>query len=443
MLEITLPKEFDDYVTNGILRLTEDTILHITDAVELDQIDLSDDVDSLTITGNGSLTVDARRKDGVSIGNNGTFGLSFGRWKLPNKVSRITIDVRSITTYNDVRGCGIGSYGLYAIKSTDFTENCTIRNTPIDRHIILEHLEASTKYSKRPQYLTEEEYNKMQSEEQAKIDDMFLRDKILWNVIDRLRPMCEGGNKKEADEFMLKFGLKYMDRASRSNFVESLQAMTATFLEAIPMFDPHCNSRLLVHLVYVYAAIIESRLFDEILKLPLSMRYLSCIMDMYSDLRLFEQMDPDLITDCHDLGLPADNPYYLTGCENKLSRNLYGMFQIVNYADDYDLSIEPAFEIHGGALVTNFYIHTVLDTYVSDQYNGLVLCMGSPNSAGALWVAHNKDAIHDYALPMDDRASVNTFIKFLMNKEIVSGLCYIDATSKRSLYTDVTDIPVI
>lgn len=443
MLEIYLPKEFDKYVTNGFLKLTEDTILHITDAVELTKIDLSDDVDSLTITGNGSLKVDARGEDGIAIGNDGTFGLSYGRWKVPRKTSKITIDVRSITTYCDIEGCGIGSYGLYAVKSTDFTENCITRNTPIDRHILLEHLEGSTKYSKDPQYLTDEEYNTMQSEKQSKIDDMFLRDKIIWNVIDRLRLMPEEGFKKEANEFMLKFGLKFIDRTHRGDFVKSLQAMTATFLEAIPMFDPDGDSRLLVHLVYIYAAIKESELFSEILKLPLSMRYLSCIMDMYSDPRLFEQMDPDLITDCHDLGLPEDNPYYLTGCEKELSRNLYGMFQIANYADDYNLSIEPAFEIHGDMLVTNFYLHTVLDTYVSDQYKGLVLCMDSFGSAGALWATDNDNSINAYALPLNNRAAVNTFIEFLSSKGIIEGLCYIDATSKRTCYMNVLDIPVV
>lgn len=443
MLEIYLPKELDDYVTDGILSLTEDTILHITDAVELTQITLSDDVDSLTITGNGSLRVDARCTDGIAIGNNGTFGLSYGRWKLPNKVSRIVIDVRSIATYCDVRGCGIGSYGLYAIKSSDFTENCTIRNTPIDRHIMLEYLEGSTKYTKCPQYLTDEEWTKMKNDEQSKIDEMFLRDKIIWSVIDRLKPICEKGDKKEANEFMLKFGLKYIDRSSRGNFVESLQAMTATFLEAIPMFDPGSDSRLLVHLVYIYAAIKESQLYDEILMLPLSMRYLSCIMDMYSDPRLFDRMDPDLITDCHDLGLPEDNPYYLTGCEKELSRNLYGMFQIADYADDYNLSIEPAFEIHGGMLVTNFFLHTVLDTYVSDQYKGPVLCMDSFGSAGALWATDNSNSINTYALPLNNRAAVNTFIKFLSDKGIMDGLCYIDDSSVRSRVMNVLDIPVI
>ena len=442
MLEIYLPKEFDDYVTNGFLRLTEDVILHITDAVELTQITLGDAVDSLIITGNGSLKVDARGEGGIAIGNNGSFGLSFGRWTLPRKTSKIAIDVRSITTYCDIEGCGIGSYGLYAIKSTDFTENCTIRNTPIDRHILLEHLEGSTKYTKRPQYLTDEEYNKMKSEEQSRIDDMFLRDKIIWSVIDKLRPICEKGDRKEANEFMLKFGLKYIDRSHRGNFVESLQAMTATFLEAIPMFDPDGRSRLLVHLVYIYAAIMESKLYGKILMLPLSMRYLSCIMDMYSDYRLFEQMDPDLITDCHDLGLPEDNPYYLTGCEKELSRNLYGLFQIANYADDYNYSIVPNIEIRDGMLVTNFYLHTVLDTYVSDQYKGLVFCTyRAGDGDGALWIGDNEDGIHDYALPMDDRISVNTFIKFLSDKEIMNGLCYINYMNKRTCYVNVLDIP--
>lgn len=442
MLDIYLPEEYDTYVKEGCLRIEEDTILHITDNVELRQITLSNDVDALTITGEGALTVDASALDGIAIGNNGSFGLSFGRWTLPRKKSKIIIDVHSITTKCDVEGCGIGAYGYYAITSDDFTPNCKIRNTPIDMHIILEHLEGSTKYTKRPEYITDEAYNKRMYDIQNEIACMWFDQDVNLKFINNLKEFCDAGDRDKAKEFVLAYCLKYIDTFSESNYTTNIRKMSATLLRAIPMFDPDLECRLLMHLIYMYAALQEAIIFDEIYKLPLAMRYLSCIWDMYSDFRLFEQMDPKLITDLHDLNLPEKNIYGISNCENALSRNLYNMFQIVNYTDDCNEVINPVWGVDAkGILYTNFYMHTVLDTYASDQYNGLVICTDKDTEyTGALWICSNAKTFHNFALPLDDRITVNNFIKYLETKDYMDGLSYKDSTNSYTIHKNVLNI---
>ena len=136
-------KQDEEY---NVIRINESTKIHCIGHVKASQIIINTS-EHVMITGT-ALTVELDEHN-VAIGAPAAW-VSYGRFIMPSIIPDIVIDCKEIHTKTRTPNCGIGAYGVSSIDHYQFTENCVIKDTPLDMKIYNEPLQGSTKHSALP-----------------------------------------------------------------------------------------------------------------------------------------------------------------------------------------------------------------------------------------------------------------------------------------------------
>ena len=359
MLEIILNTSDPDRV----LTVTENAKIIVKGDVQLKQIVCCNNCKDLIITGD-NLTV--KNTDlGIAIGNDGVFGLSYGRYYLPEFVTNITIDCKSIKTKTRIENCGIGAFGVCGIKGSAFTENCIVRDTPIDMEVILKLPSGSTKISETPKYVTKEELEAINSETFKELSHKLHLDKASNSLVNMFKTaFTELYQPTSPDNLHDSFRLVFTQmkdisqKLDAQTFAEGLLRVTASAFKAIIDCDFYCPSsfRHMMGMVYYIFLAQEIKLFPRIMFYPLSLRHYLVFYDA-TDNDKIEKFIPKSMASLFELDMRGDTAavYYLPeNLYGKVCDRFYWGISIYEWDDSYNEFVYPELTFEKGVINTNF-----------------------------------------------------------------------------------------
>lgn len=290
----------------GIIKLNNDTKIACHGNVKARQI-LCECNMHLTITGD-SLTVEYD-KNGIAIGADAEWGLSYGRYYFPDASVTFTIDVKEIHCHSMTAGCGIGAYATYAVQSSDFTDNCIVRDTPIDMVIYNEPLQGSTKHSALPKYFTSGEAQLRESKLRNAIEAKLLFHKAIQPLVtlftDEMNAFATMSDARKLKDIETYKAVKtFVSKLTRETYAEGLQRIFVSFVKALYDGDFFCPSQfrhIAGNIAYTCLAQ-ELKLFDKVAAYPLALRYYLVIYDL-TDNDFLEKEDESNISSFSELSL--------------------------------------------------------------------------------------------------------------------------------------------
>ena len=392
MLEIIL----DTSDPNRVLVVKENAKIIVKGDIQLKQIVCCEDCRELIITGD-HLTVE-NTDEGIAIGNNAEFGLSYGRYYLPNFVTNITIDCTAIRTRTRVENCGIGAYGISGIKSEAFTGNCIVRDTPVDMEVILKRPVGSTKVSDTPKYVTKEELEEINNKSLRVLSYRLHLDKASNTLVNMFKTAFTELYKPTSpdnvhDSFRLVFNkMKEISQMlDAQHFADGLFRVTASAFKAILDCDFYSPSsfRHMMGMVYYIFLAQELKVFPRVTYCPLSLRHYLVFYDATEADRI-EKSELSNMSSLFELDMRGD-----TAAVYYLPENLYGETcdrfywgeSIYSWEESYNEFVYPKLTFEDGVIKTNFkfkprfkFDYSILPYYLDPTDVVAVLTTGNKES---------------------------------------------------------------
>lgn len=333
-----------------VVNLKSNTILDISCDVHLDELFCESGCNALIITGDGSLSVEHDRPD-IAIGVSITETMGSGFYQLPTHKVNMLIDIKEIHTSTAISGCGIGTFAVESIKSDWFTDNCVIRNTPVDYNIVLPTLHGTTKYTKNPEYLSDLELQLSETQFNLEVSKNLSFDKAIPSLTSLFQEyfdlLSTGHNEAgvRVQDKILTSVSKALNKLNRHNFAEGVLRICASFAKAVyskKYYLPGTYHTPIVQAMYL-ALSRELQLFDEVAYLPLSMRFLLVAGDIVEN-ETVETEDLSNVTSWDEIGLndKLKEHYNLLdrSYKKQCSRSLYGYPYYV-WRHDYNDLVKP------------------------------------------------------------------------------------------------------
>lgn len=333
------------------INITEDTEITIVGEVHLEHIWCDERVYQLIIRGD-VLYVNCPDSN-VAIGVPVDRSLSYGRWYMPDSKIRFVIDCREIHTTSGTPGCGIGVYACRSVMASEFTENCVVRDTPVDMCIYNEPLHGSTKHSVDPIYRTANE----EAAHKNHVKDVAFKnlgyDKAIPSVTKLMDLLCaticndDPTPFRDAYRNLLSSLCRALSHVTAEHFAEFVQRIFSSMMRSVIDTGGYgCKSYTIVFSTVGYLCMFrEFQLFPKVARLPLSMRYLTVALDAVEEDQL-ELNNPKQMTSWEEIEMtdeliryynhPTDMDY-----SRECYRSLYGM-QYYKWEDYFKDIKEPS-----------------------------------------------------------------------------------------------------
>ena len=318
----------------SVVKLKTNTILDISCDIHLEGLFCEPGCNALIITGEGSLSVENDRND-IAIGVSIMETTGSGFYQLPTRSVVMLIDIKEIRTSTAISGCGIGTFAVESVKSDWFTDNCIIRDTPVDYTIVLPTLRGTTKYTKYPEYLNDLELQLSETKFNLGVAENLSFDKAIPSLTSLFQEYFDlistGHNEAgvRVQDKILTSVSNALNKLNRSNFAEGVLRICASFAKAVyskQYYLPGTYHTPIVQAMYL-ALSKELQLFDEVAYLPLSMRFLLVAGDIVEN-ETVEMEDLSNTTSWDEIGLndKLKEHYNLLdrSYKKQCSRSLYG-----------------------------------------------------------------------------------------------------------------------
>lgn len=360
----------DTFEKDAVVVVKTDMTIRVQGEVHIKQIVVQDNCNNLFITGDDLYVNNPDRN--IAIGIPIVRDLSGGRYYFPEKTCTIVIDCRSIHTRSGIQNCGIGTMCIETITSNCFTNNCIVRDTPMDMVIYNEPLQASTKHFADPTYMTVDEMNMRRSADRAEIGRRLHFSKVMSNLYEEACVYCKSCNYNDLKPAMTAYSnflnivKSALARLNKQVYAEGIDRIYSSVIKAYYDSCSFWNSHFaesLLNAINLLCLSKEVELFSSGMPtVPLSVRYLTACSDY-----MFDGVKPDKISNyanLNELGLDSDiaSLYHIEYTEElskTCQRYLFGS-PVWAYPTDANEILIPQYRWDENCLHTNFYSHILV-----------------------------------------------------------------------------------
>ncbi len=173
-----------------VISIKSDTNIRVEGKVIIKQILVA--ADDVNINIEGDELIVNNTDEGICIGEDANFGISYGRYSL-RSARRFTLNVlcREFHTYSKTPNVSIGTYGVETNAAVFFSPNC-IHDAQLQNRYpyIDEVLSGSTKFSVRPVYITKDEIKVREDAKDAEkfrlLGQQYVPSQLLYQIKDIL-----------------------------------------------------------------------------------------------------------------------------------------------------------------------------------------------------------------------------------------------------------------